>query len=112
LTSKLGYDSTGGLFTQEDPIGLAGGMNAYGFAAGDRINFSDPMGHSPCCIELAGVQEGIKQGVDEALKASKSVVMDGVNYGPPNTGFAPDFGGGSGMVKGWQRQLRTPKAQR
>ena len=33
--------------TQEDPIGLAGGMNLYGFAGGDRINFSDPMGLCP-----------------------------------------------------------------
>ncbi len=26
------------------PIGLAGGMNLYGFAAGDPVNFSDPFG--------------------------------------------------------------------
>jgi len=30
--------------TQEDPIGLAGGLNLYGFAAGDPVNFSDPFG--------------------------------------------------------------------
>ncbi len=30
--------------TQEDPIGLAGGLNLYGFAGGDPINFSDPFG--------------------------------------------------------------------
>jgi len=33
--------------TQEDPIGLAGGLNLYGFAGGDPINFSDPFGLSP-----------------------------------------------------------------
>jgi RHS repeat-associated protein len=38
------YDPLTGRFTQEDPIGLAGGLNAYGFAAGDPINFSDPFG--------------------------------------------------------------------
>jgi RHS repeat-associated protein len=38
------YDSRTGRFTQEDPIGLAGGMNAYGFAAGDPVNYSDPFG--------------------------------------------------------------------
>jgi uncharacterized protein RhaS with RHS repeats len=37
----------GGQFTQEDPIGLAGGMNLYGYANGDPINFSDPFGLSP-----------------------------------------------------------------
>ena len=38
------YDPRAGRFTQEDPIGLAGGMNAYGFAAGDPVQFSDPLG--------------------------------------------------------------------
>lgn len=38
------YDPGTGRFTQEDPIGLAGGMNLYGFANGDPINFSDPFG--------------------------------------------------------------------
>jgi hypothetical protein len=28
--------------TQEDPIGLTGGLNLYGFAGGDPINFWDP----------------------------------------------------------------------
>ncbi|MDB4913031.1 MAG: hypothetical protein JWM95_675 [Gemmatimonadetes bacterium] len=42
------YDPRTGRFTQEDPIGLAGGMNLYGFAGGDPVNFSDPFGLMPC----------------------------------------------------------------
>jgi RHS repeat-associated protein len=38
------YDPNTARFTQEDPIGLAGGMNLYGFAAGDPANYSDPFG--------------------------------------------------------------------
>jgi RHS repeat-associated protein len=38
------FDSGSGRFTQEDPIGLAGGLNLYGFANGDPVNFSDPFG--------------------------------------------------------------------
>jgi len=34
-------------FTQEDPIGIAGGLNLYGYANGDPINFSDPFGLCP-----------------------------------------------------------------
>ncbi|HEX8716941.1 MAG TPA: RHS repeat-associated core domain-containing protein [Gemmatimonadaceae bacterium] len=29
------YDPTTGRFTQEDPLGLGGGLNVYGFANGD-----------------------------------------------------------------------------
>jgi len=62
-----------GLLTQEDPIGIAGGLNLYGFANGDPINFTDPFGLNPCdevedeterasCEERAEQeQEGISQ---------------------------------------------------
>lgn len=38
------YDPKTGRFTQQDPIGLAGGLNLYGYAGGDPVNFSDPFG--------------------------------------------------------------------
>jgi hypothetical protein len=38
------YDPATGRFTQQDPIGLAGGLNLYGFANGDPVNFNDPFG--------------------------------------------------------------------
>ncbi|MEJ7812825.1 MAG: RHS repeat-associated core domain-containing protein, partial [Gemmatimonadaceae bacterium] len=41
------YDPQTGRFTQEDPIGLAGGVNLYGFAGADPVNFSDPFGLCP-----------------------------------------------------------------
>ncbi|WP_414682961.1 RHS repeat-associated core domain-containing protein [Longimicrobium sp.] len=44
------YDPATGQFTQTDPIGLAGGMNAYGFAAGDPVTYGDPYGL--CKVEL------------------------------------------------------------
>ena len=43
------YDPATGRFTQEDPIGLAGGLNLYGYADGDPVNLSDPFGLTPCC---------------------------------------------------------------
>jgi RHS repeat-associated protein len=41
------YDPQTGQFTQPDPIGLAGGLNSYGFAAGDPVSYSDPYGLCP-----------------------------------------------------------------
>jgi uncharacterized protein RhaS with RHS repeats len=38
------YDLATGLSTQPDPIGLAGGLNLYGYAGGDPINYYDPFG--------------------------------------------------------------------
>jgi RHS repeat-associated protein len=60
------YDPTQGQFTQSDPIGIAGGMNLYGYAGGDPINLSDPYGLNPCgvpplmqaCVGLAVAATG------------------------------------------------------
>jgi RHS repeat-associated protein len=41
------FDPASGRFTQEDPIGIGGGLNLYGFAGGDPVNYSDPFGLCP-----------------------------------------------------------------
>ncbi|HEY2854064.1 MAG TPA: RHS repeat-associated core domain-containing protein, partial [Gemmatimonadaceae bacterium] len=48
------YDPMSGRFSQEDPIGLGGGLNTYGFAGGDPVNYQDPLGLCPPCPETAG----------------------------------------------------------
>jgi len=62
-------DPQTGRFTQEDPIGLAGGLNLYGFAAGDPVNLSDPFGTCPwvpaVCLEL----------IDMAVTAATPLVV-------------------------------------
>lgn len=40
-------DPQSGRFTQPDPIGIAGGLNLYGYANGDPVNYSDPFGLCP-----------------------------------------------------------------
>ena len=64
------YDPQTGQFTQTDPIGLAGGLNAYGFAAGDPVTYSDPYGLCPpvlCGAALGAVTgAGIKMAINAA----------------------------------------------
>jgi RHS repeat-associated protein len=38
------YDPQSGRFTQEDPIGLAGGVNLYSYAGSNPVSYSDPFG--------------------------------------------------------------------
>lgn len=46
------YDPGTGRFTQEDPTGLAGGLNLYGYAGGDPVNFADPGGEFAIAVPL------------------------------------------------------------
>lgn len=52
------YNPGTGRFTQEDPIGLAGGLNVYGYANGDPANYGDPFGlcSNPGAPGLGGLQ--------------------------------------------------------
>jgi RHS repeat-associated protein len=77
------YDAQTGRFTQEDPIGLAGGVNAYGFANGDPATFSDPFGLFACPPSCEGAIQQIGrmlqpvQGPLEAIGALATVPLGG-----------------------------------
>jgi RHS repeat-associated protein len=75
------YDPGSGRFTQEDPIGLAGGLNLYGFAGGDPVNFSDPYGLKrsciPACLGFAYAGEALAlTGLGTSLAVLASTVDD------------------------------------
>ena len=74
------YDPKTGRFTQEDPIGLAGGLNAYGFANGDPVSYSDPFGLCPNpdgspCDAYAGAIAQFNHNMEEAVA---SVFLQGL----------------------------------
>ncbi|WP_371785161.1 RHS repeat-associated core domain-containing protein [Streptosporangium subroseum] len=48
------YSPTLGRFISEDPIGVDGGANLYGYAAGDPVNATDPSGNNPLLAACAG----------------------------------------------------------
>jgi RHS repeat-associated protein len=57
------YDPNTGRFTQEDPIGLAGGLNLYGYANGDPVNFSDSFGLCAGPSDVKCVEKASHTGV-------------------------------------------------
>ncbi|MCC7001786.1 MAG: hypothetical protein IT357_06500 [Gemmatimonadaceae bacterium] len=54
--------------TQEDPIGLAGGLNLYGYGDGDPVNNSDPFG----LCGIAGAAGSVVAGVGIAIATGGS----------------------------------------
>ena len=72
------YDPAAGQFTQTDPIGIAGGLNTYGFANGDPVSYSDPYGLFTCpdprrpdiCPEPGTQPSGTELGAPGWLEAA------------------------------------------
>jgi RHS repeat-associated protein len=82
------YDPATGRFTQEDPIGLAGGLNLYGFASGDPVNYSDPFGlcPNPLATGLGSLQCAIED-IIAAIKSGPSMLAE-FGRDPLKGGFA------------------------
>ncbi len=90
------YDPLTDRFTQEDPIGLAGGLNAYGFAESDPINMSDPFGLcdgwditiNECGVEINRRQNHLDH--DRFYMAVNGIVVDLTQTLDPITVTPPD----------------------
>jgi RHS repeat-associated protein len=69
------YDPKTNQFTQPDPIGLAGGLNSYGFAEGDPVSYTDPYGLSICWpIWKPRCRELIQQAIETAQASAEAIV--------------------------------------
>ena len=86
------YDAKTGRFTQEDPIGFAGGSNLYAYAGNNPATYTDPFGLCtpwPDCLLQAAANWGAQRG-----GAIGSVVLNaaaGVNAASEAFGLN-DFG--------------------
>jgi RHS repeat-associated protein len=110
------YDPQLGRFLSEDPIGIAGGLNLYAYAAGDPINLRDPLGldpddcppgHMPAppeskmkCILKTVVVEGSSGGPAPADEIRVTGALPN-SRGPNPRNFSP--GGGRGGSSTGQR---------
>ncbi|MBB4637842.1 RHS repeat-associated core domain-containing protein [Longimicrobium terrae] len=96
------YDPATGQFTQTDPIGLAGGLNSYGFAAGDPVSYSDPYGLDPCkkgdrVCESVGYKVLTYFGVSDETART---FMEPAVRAAPAVALAVSVGRGAGLRSG------------
>lgn len=96
------YDPASGQFTQPDPIGLAGGMNLYGYAGGDPINFSDPFGLCKVDVRFSRLGGVGKKAyyhayiVTTAPDNTRTYFRGGPSAGGPSSGASGQVSSGSG----------------
>lgn len=93
------YDPSTGSFTQEAPIGMAGGMNRYQYAGSDPVNYADPFGLCP--IEKDGIPCAVTWAAGGALAGGTAGAVAGATGGTfvvPGVGTL--VGGGGGAVAG------------
>jgi RHS repeat-associated protein len=92
------YDPQTGQFTQTDPIGLAGGLNAYAFGGGDPVTYADPYGL--CKVEVQFTPAGVigkHAAIITTEEDGTATAWDaGPEHGPPSGGSAVGASGGSG----------------
>ena len=75
------YDPQSGQFTQQDPIGIAGGLNLYGFAGGDPVNNADPFGLKICFRgseeDIATLREGLEGATGTTINLGSGNCVSG-----------------------------------
>jgi RHS repeat-associated protein len=71
------YDPMTGQFTQSDPIGIAGGLNAYGFANGDPVSYADPYGLKADSIiyDSPKTQRIIKEAAAKSPRLARAIQL-------------------------------------
>jgi RHS repeat-associated protein len=89
------YDQETGRWTQEDPIGVAGGLNLYQFNGNNPVAYTDPFGLHPCrhnpekCQRTGGPTLGAL--VSQTLGAAKDFAKNYMQMREANTKGADKY---------------------
>lgn len=108
------YNPAAGRFTQEDPLGVAGGLNLYGYANGDPVNYSDPFGLCPQCapaLALAGAGAADEVVPIEGQIIGTGMILAGLSWAAYLT-FKDVIGSTGGPTAGRRATLEERKASR
>jgi len=71
------YDQRTGRWTQEDPIGIAGGLNLYGYVGNNPVMFTDPFGLKVCYKGTESDVQGLKEASEQAT--GSTITLDDQN---------------------------------
>jgi len=81
--------------TQQDPIGLAGGLNLYGYGDGDPVNNADPFGlcvePASCAVVLAAAAGSAASGLASAGVATVTIGAVAVGVGAANAAVGATY---------------------
>jgi RHS repeat-associated protein len=92
------YDPNTGRFTQEDPIGYAGGINLYGYVGNNPVSYTDPFGLCPDSLKNddgecpGGLSEQQWRRIEYAAnnrmtKEARELVLGALNAGKISPGL-------------------------
>ena len=108
------YDQSTGRWTQEDPLGVAGGINLYQFNGNNPVAYTDPFGLCPVCAaaaaawliyEVGGGLYDIYNAGKTVLDPDASTAEKGVSVGLAALSVIGPGGGYSAAEKGASRVI-------